>query len=141
MIEINNKKFLSYEEQVLRNKEDIEKLQRPQKLKYIDMLGSLLLPLGEDVNLTRLVAFGSVYVLNYEIELQAIGDTEFLIEGDNQHGFVVDEGKKCVIAYDSEHAYVTVEGEGTVGCPNANTITRNDGTDFKVLNLTIKEEE
>lgn len=138
-IEINNKKFLSYEEQVLKNKEDIEKLQRPQKLKYIDMLGTLALPLGDDVSLTRLVSFGSVYVLNYEMELQAIVDTEFVIEGDGQDGFGVDAGKKCVIAYDNEHAYVTVEGSATITCPNADLINRIDGADFKVLRLTIKE--
>ena len=140
-IEINNKKFLSYEEQVLKNKEDIERLQRPQKLKYIDMYGTLYLPTGTDVLLTRLVAFGSIYVLNYELELEALADTEFNIEGDELDGFVVDEGKKCVIAYDNAHAYVTVEGAGTITCSNADFITRVDGTDFKVLRLTIKEEE
>lgn len=138
-IEINNKKFLSYEEQVLKNKEDIERLQRPQKLKYIEMSGTLSLPLGDDISLSRLVSFGSVYVLNYEMELEAIVDTNFTIEGDRLDPFTVDKGTKCVIAYDNVNAYVSFEGVPMFTCPNADLITRVDGADFKVLKLTIKE--
>lgn len=106
-IKINNKEYLSYEEQVLKNKKDIEKLEKKKLPYYLlgDMkVNKIIVDMSEGVRLKKLLMIGNDN-RKYKCRLVNMSgidiDMQVMIHDDNKRLFTLEYGESITIYYDN----------------------------------------